>query len=78
MQIYNNSATVSTLVSILDGASTVIWTGYLPATTAALPVVPLHITFPTPLKGTAATAMNIRLGTVSASVFYNVQGYQAY
>lgn len=78
IQLYNNSATVSTLASILDGASTVIWTGYLPATTAALPVVPLNITFPTPLKGTAATAINIRLGTTASSVFYNAQGYQAY
>lgn len=76
VQLYNNSATVSTTVSILDG-STVIWTGFLPATTAALPVVAVHAVFPTPLRGTAATAMNIQLGTTSASVYYNAQGYQA-
>jgi hypothetical protein len=76
-QIYNNSATTSTLVSILDGA-TVLWTGFLPATTAALPIVPTRVTFATPLRGTAATAMNIQLGTAGASVFYNVQGYQSF
>jgi hypothetical protein len=76
LQLYNTSATVSTTASILDGA-TVIWTGYLPATTAALPVVDIHAVFPTPLRGTAATAMNIQLGTTGAAVYYNVQGYQA-
>lgn len=75
-QFYNTSATVSTTVSILDGAS-VIWTGYLPATTAALPVVDLQVVFPTPLRGTAATALNVQLGTTLASVYYNAQGYQA-
>lgn len=77
LQIYNTSATVSTTVSILDGA-TVIWTGFLPATTAALPVVPLHVVFPTPLRGSAATAMNIQLGTTAASVYYNAEGYQSF
>jgi hypothetical protein len=76
IQLVNNSATVSTNVAILDGA-TVLWAGWLPATTAALPVVPVNINFPTPLRGTAATAVNIQLGTTSASVFWNAQGYQA-
>lgn len=57
---------------------TVIWTGFVPATTAALPVVDVHVVFPTPLKGTAATAMNIQCGTTAASVYYNVQGYQSF
>lgn len=77
VQLYNTSATVSTTVSILDGAS-VIWTGYLPATTAALPVVAVNFSFPTPLRGTAATAMNIQLGTTAAAVYYNAQGYQSF
>ena len=76
-QFTNSSSTVSTTVSILDGAA-VIWTGYLPATTAALPVVPVNVTFLTPLRGTAATAMNVQLGTTSASVYYNCQGYQSF
>lgn len=76
-QFYNNSATVSTTVSILDGA-TVLWTGFLPATTAALPVVAVEVNFPTPLRGTAATAMNIQLGTTLSSVYYNVQGFTGF
>jgi len=75
LQLYNTSATVSTTVTILDG-STVIWAGFLPATTASLPVVDLEVNFPTPLRGTAATAMNIQLGTTSANVYYNAQGFQ--
>lgn len=77
IQLYNTSATVSTTVSILDGA-TVIWTGFVPATTAALPVVDVHVVLPTPLRGTAATALNIQCGTTGASVYYNVQGYQSF
>lgn len=77
-QFYNSSATVSTTVQIVDGASTVIWTGYLPATTAALPVMPVQVVFQTPLRGTAATAMNIQLGTTASSVYYNCQGYQSF
>ena len=75
-QIYNTSATVSTNVSILDGAS-VKWTGYLPAMTVALVLVPSSVQFITPIRGSAATAMNIQLGTTGASVYYNCQGYQA-
>lgn len=75
-QFVNTSATVSTTVSLLDGA-TVIWTSFLPATTAALPVVAIMPVFPTPLQGTAATAMNVQLGTTLAAVYYNCQGYQA-
>lgn len=77
LQLYNTSATVSTVISILDGA-TVIWTGFVPATTAALPVVDIHVVFPTPLRGTASTGMNIQCGTVAANVFYNVQGYKSF
>lgn len=76
-QFYNNSAVVATDVEILDGAA-VIWTGWLPATTAALPVVPIDANFHTPLRGTAATAMNVKLGTTGASVYYNCQGYQSF
>jgi len=76
IQLVNNSATVSTNVAILDGV-TVLWAGWLPATTAALPVVPVNITFPTPLRGSPAIAVNIQLGTTAASVFWNAQGYQA-
>ena len=76
LQIVNTSASVSTTVTILDGAA-VIWTGYLPATSASLQALPIIIQFITPLKGTAATALNIQLGTTAASVYYNAQGYSA-
>lgn len=75
IQCWNTSATVSTTISILDGA-TVIWTGFLPATTAALAVVPVVVRFPTNLRGSTTTAINIQCGTTGASVYYNVQGYR--
>jgi hypothetical protein len=77
LQLYNTSATVSTNISILDNA-TVIWTGFLPATTAALPVVDLEVVFNTPLRAiTANQTMSIQCGTTGASVYYNVQGFSA-
>lgn len=75
IHVINTSATVSTTFSILDGA-TVIWTTFLSATTAALPEIPVTIHFETPLKGTAATALNVQCGTTSASVYYNIGGFQ--
>jgi hypothetical protein len=77
IQLLNTSTTVSTTVTILDGAS-VIWACNLPAIATTGEVTPVVVVFPTPLRGTAATAMNIQLGTVSASVYYNVQGYQSF
>lgn len=74
VEIVNTSATVSTLISILDGA-TVIWTGYFPAITAALPVSPMICQFSTPLSGTAATALNIKANTTGANIYWNVQGF---
>lgn len=77
-QFYNTHATVSTTVSVLDGnGGAALWTGYIPAITAALPVVPTIVRFPTPLKGTANTRMDVSLGTTGANVFWNCQGYQA-
>lgn len=77
VQLYNSSATVSTTVSILDGAS-VLWTGFVPAQTIALVQPRNNITFPVPLRGSTATAMNIQCGTTGAAVYYNVQGYQSF
>ena len=75
IQVANNSTTGGTC-SILDGG-TVIWTGYLPATGTSLQEVPVTVEFRTPLKGTAATALNIQLSSASMSVYYNVQGFNA-
>jgi hypothetical protein len=68
----NAHATVATEVVIKDGA-TVIWRQLLPAAMAA----PVEITFPTPLRGTAATAVNFACLTTGAQVYVNAQGYAA-
>lgn len=70
-QIRNVSA-VSTEVVIKDG-STVIWRDFFNANNATA----RELVFPTPLKGTAATALNVACGTTGAAVFVNLQGYQA-
>lgn len=64
---YNNSATAS-VVSIQDG-TTVVYTDYLPANGA------IRVTFPTPLRGTANTAMNVVLATAATSTYVSAQGY---
>lgn len=69
IQVTNNSAT-TTLLSILDGA-TVIWTVNVPAGGQIV------VQFPTPLRGTAATAMNVQAGTAVTTLHVNVQGYEA-
>ncbi|HWH69182.1 MAG TPA: hypothetical protein VNT26_07340 [Candidatus Sulfotelmatobacter sp.] len=72
LQLMNSNAT-GTAVVVKDGASTVIWAGYLPANMTA----PLVVQFATPLKGTAATAMNFACLTTAAAVYVSAQGYQA-
>jgi hypothetical protein len=72
IDVRNAHATVATEVVIKDGA-TVIWRQLLPAAMAA----PVEIVFPTPLRGTAATAMNLACLTTGAQVYVNAQGYAA-
>lgn len=67
----NTSITAST-IAVLDGAS-VIWSGNAPASMLA----PTIVNFPTPLRGTAATAMNVQLTTTSTLTMVNSTGYQA-
>lgn len=74
MQFFNSSATGGT-ATILDNA-TAIWTGYLPGTGTSLQETPVIVEFHTPLKGTAATIMNIQLSSASMSVYYNIQGFK--
>lgn len=73
LQIINTHATVSTIVTVKDG-STVIWTGFVPATTAALPIVPLIVNFQTPLKGSPNSALTFVANTTGANIFVNAQG----
>ena len=72
IDVRNAHPTVATEVVIKDGA-TVIWRQLLPAAMAA----PVEITFPTPLRGTAATAVNFACITTGAQVYVNAQGYAA-
>ena len=71
VQVQNTSG-VATPFLFQDGATTV-WSITLPAS-MAMPVV---VDFPTPVAGTAATALNVNCGTTGANVLCNVQGYQA-
>lgn len=70
--IENTSATVSTEVTILDGA-TVLCRGLVGATTLSNNT--LAFTFPVPLKGTAATAINAQCTTTGANVYVTAVGY---
>ena len=71
LQVRNANA-VATEFVIKDGA-TVIWRSQLPASMAGS----VDIAFPSPIKGTAATALNIACITTGAAVYANLQGYQA-
>lgn len=64
----SNSSATTTLVTVLDGA-TVIWQAQVGAGVTV--VVP----FETPLRGTAATALNANLGTAVTSVYVSAQGF---
>lgn len=71
IQVKNTNATATEIV-VKDG-STVIWRGHVGANMVNAD----EIVFPTPLKGTAATAMNFGCITTGANVYVNAQGYQA-
>ena len=70
LQLQNTGAAATTFL-IKDG-TTVIWQCSLPASMAT----PVDIEFKIPLKGTAATAVNVACGTAS-TVLVNVQGHFA-
>lgn len=70
----NASATVATEFVIKDGA-TVLWRGFL-GTSAVLNSA-VGVTFATPLRGSAATALNVACVTTGAAVYANLQGYSA-
>ncbi|MCX6603414.1 MAG: hypothetical protein NTV52_07460 [Acidobacteria bacterium] len=71
LQYQNANATTATVL-VLDGA-TLIAQYNAPGNMAA----PAVIGFATPLRGTAATALNVNCGTAAASLQVNVQGYQS-
>ncbi|MER8754069.1 hypothetical protein NKH69_00095 [Mesorhizobium sp. M0976] len=68
----NVHATVDTEFVVKDGA-TVIYRGFL----KALGVGPVRMSFPSPLKSTANTILNIACITTGAQVYFNCGGYVA-
>ncbi|MER8959294.1 hypothetical protein [Mesorhizobium sp. M0701] len=68
----NVHATVDTEFVVKDGA-TVIYRGFL----KALGVGPVRMSFPSPLKSTANTALNIACITTGSQVYFNCGGYVA-
>lgn len=65
----NSHATVDTFVKILDGA-TIIWEEL------AVHGSGWNMTFPTPLRGTAATAVNAQMVTTGTNVIVSCTGYK--
>ena len=68
LSIFNSSAT-PTVASIKDG-STVIWSGYVPATTGQV-----TLRFDPPLKGTISTATNFVVESSGVHVYVSAQGF---
>ncbi len=67
--VTNSHATVGTFVKILDG-STIKWQGY-----AAPLGGGFSSSFPVPIQGTAATAINCQPVTTGANVICSAEGY---
>jgi hypothetical protein len=70
---YQNTNATATTLTIQDGSTTLI-TFSCPANMAN----PVQLQFPTPLRGTAATALNYIAGTTGANVLLNVTGFNSY
>lgn len=68
---YQNTSTTATTVLVLDNATTIAQF-HAPANMA----VPAVIRLVTPLRGTAATTLNVQCGTAGANLLINLQGYQ--
>ena len=71
VQVINGHATTATEVVILDGAS-VMWRGWAEAAGGGV-----SAKFDPPLRGTAATAINVANITNLAKTYFNLQGYVA-
>jgi hypothetical protein len=75
IDIFSEPLTNATELVIRDGA-TIIWRTKIPTSGISL----TNIIFPTPLRGSAATAMEVATLTASGSgaVYFNAQGYQSF
>ncbi len=71
VQVFNADDTVGTEVVIKDG-SAVLWRGWAEQTGGGC-----SATFNPPLRGTAATAVNVANITTSAETYFNLQGFSA-
>lgn len=69
---YCNTAATASIIVVKDG-STVIWAGQAPASMT----VPQTINFPVPLRGTAATAINVAMLTTGTNTLVAAQGFIA-
>lgn len=70
---WTNTSATATTINILDGAA-VLWQGNAPASMT----LPAYVNFATPIRGSAATALNVQCGTTAANVLTNAQGYQGF
>lgn len=70
---YQNTNATATTLTIQDGATTLV-TFSVPASMNE----PRQLVFPTPLRGTANTALNYTAGTTGANVLLNVTGFNSY
>jgi hypothetical protein len=71
VQVFNGHDTVGTEVVIKDG-TTVLWRGWAEQTGGGC-----SAKFDPPLRGTAATAVNVANITTGSSTYFNLQGYSA-
>ena len=71
VQVFNGHDTVGTEVVIKDG-STVLWRGWAEQTGGGAAA-----RFEPPLRGTAATAVNVANITTGSSTYFNLQGFSA-
>ena len=77
LHLFSTALGAATEIAIRDGAAgTVLWRGFISASGL---IGGLNITFPTPLKGTAATLLEFvtLTASVTGAVYADVQGYIA-
>jgi len=70
--ILTNSAATAAVVTLVDGASNVIFAANMPATSSQ---VVANLT--TPLRGSPNTALNIQSSSASANINWTIVGYAA-
>lgn len=70
--ILTNSAATAAVVTLVDGASNVIFAANMPATSSQIVA-----NMTTPLRGTPNTALNIQSSSASANINWTIVGYAA-